>query len=66
MVFLLVSVEGYLKAAAELADKFVKHPGEGLSYEFGGEVEAYKFKKAANSYELVYSLAVLVDAVNLY
>ena len=59
-----MSVEGYFKAAAQLAYYLVEHVAEGAGYEFGGQVEAYKFQKAANSYELVNALAVLVDAVD--
>lgn len=57
-------VEGYFKAAAQLANYLVEHVAEGAGYEFGGQVDAYKLKKAANSDELVNALAVLVDAVD--
>ena len=59
-----MSVEGYFKAAAQLAGYFVEQGAEGAGYEFCGQVDAYKLKKAANSDELVNALDVIVDAVN--
>ncbi len=57
-------VKGYLKAAAQLAGELVKHPGEGLSYELAGQLQAYELQKAANSYELVNFVSLLVYAVD--